>query len=133
MVCYYCKNKTSVINSRYQKRKNSVWRRRQCLSCKAILTTSEQYDLETTLLIIDSSKTPTYFNEYKLFLSIYSCFGHSKESLSKSGYITSNIIDLLSSKQKTAQIDTKSLKLMISVALSRYDTLAADQYNTKHP
>lgn len=133
MVCYYCKNKTSVINSRYQKRKNSVWRRRKCLSCAAILTTSEQYDLETTLLIIDGSKIPTFFNRYKLFLSIYSCFGHSKNSLSDSGYITDNIVDMLSSNQEKAQIDTKSLKIMISVALSRYNTLAADQYNTKHP
>lgn len=132
MVCYYCKSKTSVINSRYQKRKNTVWRRRQCLNCRSILTSSEQYDIEKILLVNKSNKTD-YFDKYRLFLSIYSCLSHRENPTKDAGYITNNVIDSLASQQKSVIIDSKTIRSIIVISLSRFDTLAANQYSIKHP
>src|SRR5579872_3157022 len=51
MNCIYCGGRTEVTNSRRQKRNNQVWRRRQCLKCKTVVTTQETIDYSSALWV----------------------------------------------------------------------------------
>ncbi len=127
MVCYYCKNKTIVTNSRYQKNNNSVWRRRKCISCQNIITTIETIAVSNIWLVTHQSKLMP-FSRDKLYLSIYKCLSHRTDSINDASYIVSNIINKLLTTHKETKINNEIIKSTAYVILSRYDKLAAQQY-----
>ncbi len=131
MVCYYCKNNTIVTNSRHQKKLNTVWRRRKCLSCNSTMTTIETCDLASTLIVANKSHL-TPFERDKLYLSVYKCLGHRKNPINNASHLVNTIIEKIYSSQTEAKIDSSKIISYTYVILSRYDKLAAQQYWALH-
>jgi transcriptional regulator NrdR family protein len=70
MKCVYCKKgDTEVANSRRGKGGKDVWRRRTCLNCKEIFTTTEIFSYDA-LFVVKRNLTRKKFVYEKLFTSI---------------------------------------------------------------
>ncbi len=132
MVCYYCKKNTVVVNSRIQIKSNSVWRRRRCLVCGNVMTTSEKYDLSSLIMVENKEKRLNPFKRDILFLSIYNCLSHLKQPLAISESLTDTVLSRIMAEQNSSKIDTKLLISITYTVLSRFDRLAADQYIANH-
>jgi transcriptional repressor NrdR len=91
MECIYCSSKTKVINSRKQKNKLSIWRRRQCLDCNNIFTTSEKPDLEASVMVKNFDGTLEPFSADKLFLSLLSSCSHRKSMIHDARALTDTV------------------------------------------
>lgn len=129
MVCIYCGNPTSVVNSRPKKRENSVWRRRYCLVCKAILTTFEQYDLSTSLLVKKRSGALQSFERDKLLVSIAKAIDHKKNPSQSASFLTNNVMVLLLKNKPINKImSTQDISNMTFLSLKRYDPASAIKY-----
>lgn len=132
MVCIYCGNKTQVTNSRHQKRTNSVWRRRSCLDCLAIVSTTETIDLSTAIIVIDKNSHKP-FSRDKLFISIHDSCKHRKTALKDAIALTDTIISLIIPQIKQASISKNDIKQTAHKVLEKFDNAAAVQYQAFHP
>jgi transcriptional repressor NrdR len=129
MVCLYCGNATSVTNSRYKKRNGVIWRRRLCASCGAILTTFEQYDLSTALLVKKRSGALQGFQRDKLLLSVARSIEHRRNASQSASELTNTIISLLlKHKPVVTTISSKDISQTTSLVLKRYDAASAIRY-----
>ena len=78
MYCPYCQSPTTeVTNSRLTKGNAQVWRRRKCLTCKALFTTHEVIDL-SHLMVVKKSGKAQKFSRMKLYSGIYGATISSK-------------------------------------------------------
>lgn len=132
MVCIYCGNKTQVTNSRHQKRTNSVWRRRICLDCQAIVSTTETIDLSTAVIVIDKTSHKP-FSRDKLFISIHDSCKHRKTALTDAIALTDTIISLILPQIKHASVTKLDIKQTSHKVLENFDIAAAIQYQAYHP
>ncbi len=134
MICMFCDGDTAVINSRLQKRENSVWRRRKCQSCGTVFTTIEEADLSYSIRVASEGQTEalTPFSKPKLHMSIYECCKHLKEPENTSEALTRTVISRLLRK-KSALINTHDIKQITFEVLHRFDTAAGVQYAAFHP
>ncbi len=130
MVCAYCFNPTSVINSRLNKKSNQIWRRRRCLTCNAVFTTSEEINLSQTWMV-RKNKTDIPFNRDKLFLSIYESMKHRKEPIDDAHQITHTIITKLKSTNN-GLINSQTIATLTAVTLNRFDKTAYVYYHAFH-
>lgn len=129
MVCIYCGKPTSVVNSRSKKNENSVWRRRQCSNCQAILTTFEQYDLSTSLLVKKRSGALKSFERDKLLISIAKAIDHKKNPSQSASFLTNNVLVLLLKDKPINKIlSTQDISNMTFLSLRRYDPASAIKY-----
>ena len=132
MVCIYCGGETLVTNSRKQKRRNSVWRRRVCSDCRATVTSIESIDLENAL-VITSQKHHEPFSRDKLFISIYESCKHRNDAQISATELTDTIINLLYPLISDASIARSDIIKTASKVLHRYDDPAAVYYKAFHP
>lgn len=131
MVCMYCGGTTHVINSRPQKRSNSVWRRRTCDHCTATVTTTEHVALESALMIKSSSETSP-FNRDKLYLSIADSLRHLSNPAAAATEITHTVIQNLIGKAKHASLEHNDVITITADVLSRFDPAAGSHYRAFH-
>ncbi len=127
MVCIYCGSKTEVTNSRLQKRLNHTWRRRQCLKCHAIMTTSEQIDLEKTILVTRQGRLEPFRRDI-LFVSVHDSLKHRKTAISDATGLTDTIISALYPEMTDAQVETNTISKTALKILKRFDKVAATHY-----
>lgn len=132
MVCTYCSGRTEVINSRLQRNSNAVWRRRRCLTCRAVFTTHEQTDLSTALLVQYKDDSLNPFSRDKLFLSILKSCGHRNAPINDAGALTNTVISRLPTPKKGA-LESQYLTKITYAVLSRFDEAAATHYRAYHP
>jgi transcriptional repressor NrdR len=132
MVCVYCGNETKVTNSRSQKRLNRVWRRRQCLHCKAIVSTIEQLDASTALKVLSRSGALESFSRDKLFLSVHFSLQHRKTALSDATALTDTIIGNVLTETTEPAVSATKIAEQCHVILSRFDKVAATHYKAYH-
>ena len=129
MVCTYCSGNTAVVNSRLQKRSNSVWRRRQCLVCGLIATSIEQYDLSSTLVVKKRSGASESFSRDKLLISIAKSTDHRQHANQAASELTTTIIYLLKKKHIPFNtISSQDISQMANLVLKRYDAASAVRY-----
>lgn len=129
MVCIYCGSETSVTNSRYKKRAMSVWRRRACAHCKAVVTTFETYDLATTLLVKKRSGALEEFQRDKILLSIARSIEHRKNIHQAASDLTNSVLSqLLVKKPVPTIISTEDISHVTSIVLKRYDAVSSIKY-----
>ena len=129
MVCIYCHKDTSVINSRYKSRSLSVWRRRACTHCGAVLTTYETYDLSTALLVKKRSGELQAFQRDKLLISIAKAIEHKHDAANAASHLTTTVVHkLINSIAATSLLSTKDISHMTSTVLKRYDAASAIKY-----
>lgn len=127
MVCIYCGSKTDITNSRLQKRLNRTWRRRQCLACRAIVTTSEHIDLEKTILV-SRQRHVEPFNRDILFVSIHDSLKHRKTAVTDATGLTDTVISALYPEMTDAQVETSTISKVTLQILKRFDRVAFTHY-----
>jgi len=133
MVCIYCGSDLSVINSRAQKRTNSVWRRRKCDSCGAVITTTEGVDYAKTLVYRGHQNHIQPFIRAKLFISVYEAVKHRKDALEAAEALTDTIIAHLLPQITASGLDRAHVIRTVHEALQRFDAAAATHYQAYHP
>lgn len=128
MVCIYCKSKTQVTNSRPQKRLNHIWRRRSCLKCGAVFTSTEKPDLFSSLRVLSKNNQLIPFEKERLFISIFQSLGHRKDALAASVSLTDTITAKLLKTAKKACISRSEIISITYDTLNRFDKPAAVHY-----
>jgi|JI10StandDraft_1071094.scaffolds.fasta_scaffold493478_2 transcriptional regulator NrdR family protein len=133
MVCIYCGGKTRVTNSRSQKRLNQTWRRRECLRCRAVVTTLEACDYSASIVVKDARGQQTPFERDRLFASVYASLGHRDTATSDATFITSTIIGRLLGTGLSGSIDTATIGAQALEILRAFDVTAGMHYAAYHP
>lgn len=132
MVCIHCGGKTQVINSRPQERSNQIWRRRQCLGCKAVFTTSEAADYSAAWVVLQVAGTIQPFSRDKLFMSMFDSVQHRQTALLDAGALTGTIIQKIQQTKPGAAIEARTITQTAQVALNRFDSAASVHYAAFH-
>jgi transcriptional repressor NrdR len=132
MVCTYCSSETQVTNSRLQKRSNSVWRRRKCIACGAIFSTSEHVDYEKTWVVQYPDRPLSPFLRDKLFTSIYKSVQHRPSSLNDAIGLTSTVISAVHIDVKDGSLPSQDLAKATLKVLHRFDKPASISYQAFH-
>lgn len=134
MVCIYCGGRTSVVNSRHQKRANQVWRRRQCDNCQSIVTTVEGLDFAASLSLKTAASAYKPFQRDILFISVYDSLRHRKTAISDAEALTATILRALPTCfDQNKSVDRTKLITLVAQTLQRFDKAAAVQYLAFHP
>lgn len=128
MVCLYCNEKLAVVNSRFQKKQNKVWRRRKCPNCGALFTTNESIDLSKVLMIKRPNGQLEAFSREKLLASIYESCKHRKTPEKDAESLTASMITRMLATSTDACIDLSTLKNLITEVLSSFDKASASHY-----
>ena len=131
MVCVYCGGDTGVVNSRSQRKKNQVWRRRRCLSCGATFSTEESAQHELAWLVRTGSHSRP-FSRDKLFLSLYKSCEHRKTALEDAKGLTDTIIGKLPAQVANGVVASRDIAQVAQVALNRFDKAASVHYQAFH-
>lgn len=132
MVCLYCGQNTQVTNSRHQKRLNQIWRRRKCISCGAIFTTTEVVDLGGALRVHKTAGLEP-FSRDTLLLSLYESLKHRKSAIQDATALTSTVISTLHPLAEDTVIDRDVITTVSTSVLERFDKVAATHYAAFHP
>ena len=131
MNCIYCGGDTSVENSRHQKRRNGVWRRRQCKDCHTIFTTTEDLDLAGSI-IVSTKNLSEPFSRDKLFLSIHDSLKHRKSALQDATELTDTVLAQVLTTITSARLDSSEIAKRCHQTLLKFDDAAATHYAAFH-
>jgi transcriptional regulator NrdR family protein len=129
MVCIYCGSKTKVSNSRSSGK--GTWRRRECLSCKAIFTTREQVELEGALRVQQKDGSLEPFSRDKLLISVNDSLSHRKSALQDAIGLTDTVISNIYELQSNGVLDLLTLIDKTQSILSKFDH-ASEVYYRAH-
>lgn len=132
MVCIYCTADTHVVNSRHQRRANTVWRRRKCSTCSAVFTTTELPDLSQSILVRRTMRKVENFSRDTLFISIYDSLRHRPTAAADAGALTTTIITRLLARQ-SATIGREHIVAAATDVLEHFDAAACTHYRAFHP
>ena len=132
MVCVQCGGKTSVENSRPQKRSNQVWRRRQCQSCYTVFTTEESINYSGSWRVKYPNGSLQPFVRDKLLLSLHRSCQHRKTALADAQGLTDTIIKKILTQTSDGIINSQSIIQITQVALNRFDKAASVHYAAFH-
>lgn len=129
MVCTYCQSKTSIINSRLQKKLNNVWRRHQCISCHAVFTTIESTDFSKSIQVKYPSGIIKPFLRDKLFISILGSLSHRKNALEDATALTDTVLSLVIPQNSKGIVKKYQIVDVVSQTLQKFDQPAATYYD----
>jgi len=132
MVCIYCGSETKVSNSRHQKRLNHVWRRRKCLVCKAIFSTTESADAITALRVRNKRSLEPFLRD-NLLMSVYDSLRHRKSALTDATSLTATIVSNMYDLADNGVIEREAVVAVTGSVLERFDKIAAIHYKAFHP
>lgn len=132
MKCIYCGKETGVVNSRLQKKNNQIWRRRKCLVCVAIFTTTERAVLGPDMALKTKTGVLIPFSRPKLMSSLLLALGGSFKHYEQAESLTDNIIGRLLRKNTGASLDQVELTRLCKSVLKNYDHRAYLRYLAEH-
>lgn len=130
MVCPFCTQDTEVINSRPQKRTNSVWRRRHCTACGRIFTSIEKADLGKSVRVKKRAGVLQPFSEAKLLVSLYKALEHHKNAAEVASELSNGITASLMRFTNGPVIPSTAIAHQVIVVLKRFDAAAAIRYKS---
>jgi transcriptional regulator NrdR family protein len=138
MVCLYCSQELAVSNSRPQKSRNQVWRRRLCKACGAVFTSVEAIDLAKALIVskpATSGKVAQLqpFERDTLFISIYESLRHRPAAASDARGLCDTVVAHIITNAEHGKIETRTIFSMVLSTLERFDAAAASHYAAFHP
>ena len=134
MVCIYCDSRTHVVNSRPKKRSNSIWRRRVCVICEAVFTSSEQVAYDSLLVVQSTASHIVPFQRDLLFLSIYDACRHRKTATADATALTDTVLGTLLSLGKNQGILKRNdIVQTANRVLGNFDKAACVHYLAFHP
>ncbi len=131
MNCIYCAGDTSVVNSRPQKRTNSVWRRRECKDCGVIFTSNEHIDL-SGVIVVRNNRHSEPFSRDKLFISIHDSLKHRKAPLTDAQALTDTVIKHMLTVRIEPEVSVGILSNYCHQVLEKFDRAAASHYAAFH-
>lgn len=132
MVCIYCGSETKVVNSRLQKRNNQVWRRRQCLRCKSVVTTHEQIELQSALSV-EKNRRPEPFMPGLLLNELVSALSHRKDVYMASEELLGAVVRKLLALPEKPLFQPSDISKTTAAILKRFDRRAYLRYLADHP
>lgn len=132
MVCIYCSGPTQVTNTRPQKKRNQIWRRRLCLKCQAIFTSIETAHIEQSWLVKQATGKLSPFLPDKLYLSIFNSLKHRESAIIDARNISDTVIAMLLNRVEDGIINYKTIADITKVSLNRFDKVASIQYQAFH-
>lgn len=131
MVCVYCGGETQVSNSRAKKRSNQIWRRRQCLACRAIFSTTEVVDLPKAFAVLRNNELEPFSRDALLF-SIYESLRHRKTAMGDSTALTETILGKLYDLSAQGVMEREVITEVSAAVLDRFDPVAGSLYRALH-
>jgi transcriptional repressor NrdR len=132
MVCVYCGGETKVTNSRWQKRNNQVWRRRQCLACGAVFTTHEQIELESALSVEYNGQSTAFLPDL-LLKDLMLALKDRKDAYTASREVLGVIVRKLLSLPQKPLFEPQDISKSTAEVLKRFDKRAHLRYIADHP
>lgn len=132
MVCIYCGAATRVTNSRHRRQSAQVWRRRICVSCGAVFTSTESVDYPKTLAIEMPDNSLRPFTKEKLFLSIHKSCKHRITAVDDAAALTDTVIAKLVRTGTQSVILAQQLAELVHATLSNFDSASAVQFAAYH-
>jgi transcriptional repressor NrdR len=133
MVCIYCTSSTDILNSRPQKRRNSVWRRRHCPTCGATFTTTEQVAYDLSLAFESDTSHIIPFYRDALFISIYEACKHRRHATAEAGELTDTVMQkLLKGYVHGGLIKRVDVIAQVNETLAAFDHAAQIHYAAYH-
>ena len=133
MVCDYCGKDTKVTNSRWQKRANRVWRRRQCLGCGNTFTTLEAPDYAVSFSYKGKNGALEPFLRDKAYVSVYESLRHRKTAVADATALTETILRGLPDCMQDGVVTREKFVGYVTTVLQRFDPVAGVQYQAYHP
>lgn len=132
MVCVYCGGETKVTNSRLQKRNNQIWRRRECLACRAVFTTHESVELESTLSVEKNGHSQPFLPDL-LLKELMLALSHRKDVYTASREVLGTIVRKLLTLPQKPLYKPADISKVSSEVLKRFDRPAYLRYLADHP
>lgn len=146
MVCTYCSSGTDIINSRHQKRTNSIWRRRSCIDgCGSAFTTLEHVDLEKAWVVqypgVASQQKPKSkpsnipsrpFMRDTLFIGLYKSLQHRPSADTDASALCDTIVGRLQNVAQHGALTATAIATLSYQVLQRFDPVAATLYAAYH-
>ena len=132
MVCIYCGGDTKVTNSRWQKRNNQVWRRRECTACHAVFTSHEAFELESALSVSQNGRISPFMPDLllkELMMALQDRNDVYTASREVMGTATAKLLTL---PQKPV-FSPADISKTVSGVLRRFDKRAYLRYIADHP
>lgn len=129
----YCGQPTQVTNSRRQKQRNHVWRRRACQACGGTFTTHEQPDLAAGLRVQHADGALAPFDRDALFLSIHASCKHRAQAVADARALTYTIVARAVANAKRGVIQRGTIVVLAREVLARFDRAASTMYTAYHP
>ena len=120
------------MNSRGQKRSNQVWRRRRCLSCKAVFTSHEAIDYSSALLVSRPKGTEPFIEDL-LYNDILKALKGRRDRLSAAREVTSTVIKALLKQPEKPLYEPQKISRLAGGVLSRLDRQAYLRFVSEHP
>ncbi len=128
----YLLSTTRVANSRFFRRQNTVWRRRQN-SDGVVFTTRETIDYEQ-ISVIDSSGHAVRYKPGKLYISLLRACDHLDEADDVAWQIKNTVEEkLLSQLDERMHLASEALALVCIETLKLYNTSAYVKYASHYP
>lgn len=131
MRCPYCNSSTKVTNSRSTAKSTQTWRRRQCIECDKIWTTTEAIDLSKSHQFSGSDNHLQPFSRDILFISIKDSLQHRKTALSDATALTDTVLGRVLRKN-TATLPNSEIVALTYDVIRRFDKIAASVYKASH-
>ena len=132
MFCVYCNYRdTKVINSRPNKKRPLVWRRRQCLSCDRIITTPEIPATDDNIKIYNDSEAPTAFSVPRLAFSLTQSLS-GVDSPSETAFWLAQTVYETVLTLNTPLLSSQQLATHTHAILKRYDKRSALHYAMRY-
>jgi transcriptional repressor NrdR len=132
MECVYCSFDTRVTNSRWQKRSNQIWRRRQCERCRAVFTTHEAVDLSKSFSVHYKGSVKPFLPDL-LYTEVLLALQHRPNNYLEAREITNTIIQRLLKSPDEALFETTQISETSAGVLKRFDKRAWMRYVADHP
>lgn len=123
MNCPHCgAQNTQVKNSRETKSGATVWRRRQCASCKKVFSTYESPGLDFLVVEKRSGKRTRYLS-HKLFASLYDATSGGKNTdRGDAAMLAQEILVIIEQKILRSQKEVITTKAIIDLATDTLET-----------
>lgn len=132
MVCIYCGHKTKVNNSRGSKAKTTTWRRRECLTCHAIATTIETYELQLSHRVSHSDKSLRPFLRDRIYVDVFQSLSHRKSAITDATALTDTIITSCLRQSQRGIIQSSAITKVIHETLQKFDNAAAIYFSSRN-
>lgn len=138
MVCLYCGQELSVVNSRPQTSRNQTWRRRLCKACGAVFTSIEAIDLSKALIVAKRAENDVKtelcpFERDQLFISIYKSLQHRATAASDARGLCETVTAHIITQAEHGKIEAWTIARVTLNTLRHFDPVAATHYAAFHP